>query len=122
MPLSEREKRILDEIEKQLYEEDPAFARTVRRRSPRMDDVRRGKLGVLTFILGFVALIGFFIWGSLPAGVVAFAAMVTGIVLVTGSLRGLASSRGARGVPPREQLGRMLSEWERRVRDRYKRL
>jgi Protein of unknown function (DUF3040) len=122
VPLSEREKRILDEIEKQLYEEDPSFARTVRRRVPRMDDARRAKLGVLLFVFGLVSLLAFFVWGSLPAGVFAFAAMVAGIVLVAGSLRGLSSSQGARGSRPREQLGRMLSEWEQRVRQRYKRL
>lgn len=121
MPLSEREQKILEEIERNLYEEDPKFARDVRRRAPRMDEVRRIKLGAVLFASGLAVLVGFFVSQSLLIGVVAFGAMVAGIVLVAGSIRGVGPvrSRDARG--RRDRLARRFEEWESRMRQRYKR-
>ena len=120
MPLSEREKRIFDEIERQLGVEDPAFARDAHKGSTRMDEMRRLRWGATSFLAGFVILIGFFVSGWLIAGVAAFAAMVAGIVLVAGSLRDIASTRRS-GQGPRERVARVLEGWEQRMRQRYKR-
>ncbi|MBA2426635.1 MAG: DUF3040 domain-containing protein [Actinobacteria bacterium] len=122
MPLSEREKRILDDIEKQLYAEDPGFARSVRRRAPRLDEIHRVKLGASVLLIGFVVLIAFFVTGSLLAGVAAFAGMVAGIVLIAGSLRDLSAGRRSEASGRKQRLGALLEEWERRVKQRYKRL
>jgi hypothetical protein len=119
MPLSNREQRILDEIERNLSKEDPSFARDVRRHAPRMGEIRRAKLGVTTFAVGFAALLGFFIWRLLALGVIAFGAMVAGIVLVAGSVRGLVPARHGPG--PRQRIARSFGQWEQRLRDRYKR-
>lgn len=121
MPLSEREQRILEEIEKNLYQEDPSFARDVGRRSPRMDEVRRAKLGVLTFLCGFALLIGFFVSRSVLVGVIAFGAMVGGIVLVAGAIKGLASGRGMPQGIRRDRLTALIHSWEQRLRRRYRR-
>jgi hypothetical protein len=121
VPLSDREQKILQEIEKNLYDDDPRFARDVRRRAPRMEEVRRTKLGAALFVLGFAVLIAFFVSSSLLVGVVAFGAMVAGIVLVAGSIRGLGSSGGA-GLPARrDRLVHKFGEWGARIRKRYKR-
>lgn len=120
MPLSEREQRILDEIEKNLHEEDPAFARTVREQAPRMDEIRRIKLGIALFVVGFAVLIAFFFSGVVAIGVVAFGLMVGGIVVVAGAIRVLASER--RSAPVRRQrLAHRIGRWEERIRQRYKR-
>ncbi|MDP9069032.1 MAG: DUF3040 domain-containing protein [Actinomycetota bacterium] len=119
MPLSDHEQRILDEIEKNLYREDPAFARHARDRRSGADQRTRVRLGALLFVLGFIGLFVFFYSGSVIVGVLAFAAMVLGIVILTAGLRAIASPRDfVRG--PADRMSRALSEWEERVRRRYK--
>jgi hypothetical protein len=121
VPLSEREQRILEEIEKDLYKEDPTFARAVRTRTPRMDELRRVRWGALLFILGLGILMAFFVTQSLVVGVAAFVAMVGGIVMIAGALRGLASAGDADGPNRRQRMSRALGDWEERIRQRYKR-
>jgi hypothetical protein len=121
VPLSDREQKILEEIERNLYREDPAFAQGVRRRGPRMDEMRRAKLGALLFVCGFGLLIGFFVSSAVLIGVVAFAAMVGGIVLVAGSIRAMGPWRRAGTDAPRDRWGRALRDLEQRIRRRYKR-
>jgi hypothetical protein len=121
VPLSDREQRILEEIEKNLYQEDPVFARDVRRRAPKMEEIRRVKLGAATFVLGFVGLIAFFVLRVLILGVAAFGAMVAGLVLVAGSMRVLVPSRRSNGPGARDRLARNFGQWEQRFRERYKR-
>jgi hypothetical protein len=119
VPLSEREKRILDEIEKNLHEEDPGFARTVRQPGPPMDELRRIKLGVALFVGGFIMLISFFFSGAVGIGVLAFGLMVAGIVLIAGALRVLATERRS-GPDPRQRFAQRLGGWEERLRQRYR--
>lgn len=119
MPLSEHEQRILDEIEKNLHEEDPTFARSVREQAPRMDEIRRIKLGAGVFAAGFVVLISFFFSGALAVGVIAFGLMVGGIVLIAGALRVIATERHSAPVR-RQNVARRIGRWEERLRQRYK--
>jgi len=121
VPLSEREKRILDEIEKNLYHEDPHFARGVKRESPRMADRRRVQAGVLLFIIGFATLIGFFITGNVIIGVLAFGAMVGGIVIIAGSIKGSVAPRRPPGPAIGERITQNMRAWEERFRQRYRR-
>ena len=118
MPLSEREQRILEEIEQSLYKEDPSLARKRRSALSRTGKMR---LGVALVLVGFGLLFAFFISGSLFLGVLAFGAMVGGIVLVAGSTR--SGGRGQMPVAngPRDRLFDALHSWEERVRRRYKR-
>jgi VIT1/CCC1 family predicted Fe2+/Mn2+ transporter len=123
VPLSERERKILQEIERDLYREDPAFARDVKR-APRFAESTRARLGIAMFVCGFLMLIAFFVVTSatssqalsLLLGVLAFAAMVAGIVMMVGSVRSLVASKEQ----PRDRLAQALKRWESRVRDRYK--
>jgi hypothetical protein len=57
MPLSEDEQRILNQIEQQFYESDPAFAQSVSQSSLYRHAFRNIKWGALLFILGLVFLI-----------------------------------------------------------------
>ncbi len=115
VPLSDREQKILEEIEKNLYEEDPRLAREAERKS-HLDGSSRFKLGMLLFFLGLAILVGFFVSGLVLIGVVAFGAMVGGILLLAGSAKDMASSSRA----GREQVTQRLSHWEQRLRDKYK--
>jgi hypothetical protein len=119
VPLSDHEQRILDEIEKNLLQEDPAFARQVKERAEHRDGRSRIRIGSLSFVAGFVGLFIFFASTVVVVGVVAFAAMVLGIVLIAGGVRSLASGRELLS-SPKERIGTIFSRWEERVRDRYK--
>lgn len=77
MPLSEHEQRLLDQIERALYAEDPKFAHSVRSKSPQIHYKRRIVKAALGFVVGVVALM---------TGLVMNAGSVTIIVSVTGFL------------------------------------
>ncbi|MFN2526627.1 MAG: DUF3040 domain-containing protein [Actinomycetota bacterium] len=120
MPLSEREQQILEEIEKNLYAEDPAFARGVRKSSPQAKEFKHLKLGAGLFAVGLVLLVSFFVSRLLLFGVLAFAAMVGGIVLVAGAMYALASAQ-AKQLKVGTRFTRTFEDWDRRLRDRYRR-
>ncbi|MDQ3986922.1 MAG: DUF3040 domain-containing protein [Actinomycetota bacterium] len=116
MPLSEREQRILEEIEKNLHQDDPALGRSVG--MSRTGNTRRIRLGTLIFLSGFGLLIGFFISGAVLVGVLAFGAMVTGIFIAVTAAGATVSSKRRAG---KERLTQAVTEWERRIRQRYRR-
>lgn len=122
MPLSEHEQRVLDEIEKNLHEEDPRFARQVRRASPKLIEASRAKLGAATFVCGFLVLIAFFVTQAIFVGVLAFGSMVTGIVLVASSTRGIVSASKAGGRNTGERIKGAVKGLEERIRKRYKKI
>jgi hypothetical protein len=114
VPLSEREQKILEEIERDLYREDPGFARG-RRTGPRLPTATRARLGVVLFAAGLVSLFAFFAKQWLALGVIAFGAMVAGVVLIAGSVRTIAGE-----AQPRERVSALFKRWEDRFRQRYK--
>jgi hypothetical protein len=57
MPLSEHEQRLLDQIERALYAEDPKFASTVRGARLRRPSRRRRLQGIALFVLGIAMLV-----------------------------------------------------------------
>lgn len=121
MPLSEHEQKILDEIEKSLYEQDPKFARGVRKQAPFTRDLLRARNGALVFLIGVALLIAFFVSGLLVVGVAAFATMVAGVVILSTSFGGMAreaKDQAGRGV--REAQGK-AAHWQDRLRERFRR-
>ena len=94
MPLSEHEQRLLDQIERALYQDDPKFASTVRATDLRTHMRRRMRRAALVLALGFslllVGLIGF--KGSVigtVVGVAGFVVMVGALLLAMTSWRRL---------------------------------
>ncbi len=85
MPLSEHEQRLLDQIERALYQEDPKFASTVRQTDLRTHMKRRLVKAALVLVLGFgVLLVGVTRPPGLPQaliGIAGFALMVGALVL-----------------------------------------
>lgn len=57
MPLSEHEQRLLDQIERALYAEDPKFASTVGRARLRRPSRRRRVQGAALFVVGVALLV-----------------------------------------------------------------
>lgn len=57
MPLSEHEQRLLDQIERELYAEDPKFASQVRGTKMRRPTRRRRIQGIVLFAVGVALLV-----------------------------------------------------------------
>lgn len=57
MPLSEHEQRLLDQIERELYAEDPKFASTVRGKKLSGPSKRRRLEGIAVFVIGVALLV-----------------------------------------------------------------
>jgi hypothetical protein len=92
MPLSEHEQRLLDQIERALYAEDPKFASTVRGGRLRRPSRRRRLQGVAVFALGLILLVLGMVVPVKPAdipvvSVVGFLVMFAGAVIVLSSMR-----------------------------------
>jgi len=114
MPLSEREQQILDELEKELSGDRRVSSRTAA--GGGTDRFRGLKLGVVLIVLGVMMLVWFFASGLLIPGVVAFAAMVGGIVLGASSIR----SEVGGGEGAGERIARAVGDWEQSVRRRVR--
>jgi Protein of unknown function (DUF3040) len=79
VPLSEHEQRLLDQIERALYTEDPKFVHAVRSTDPQVHYKRRIVKAVLGFVLGVCALMAGLV---INAGSVTIAVSVTGFLLM----------------------------------------
>lgn len=79
MPLSEHEQRLLDQIERALYAEDPKFASTVRSTDLRTHMRRRMVRAGVLFAAGFVMLLAGI--QEPVVGIIGFVVMLLGLVL-----------------------------------------
>jgi hypothetical protein len=130
MPLSEHEQRLLEQIERALYAEDPKFASTVRGGKLRRPSRRRRVQGVVLFVLGIVMLVlGVVFQGTWLAGVpvisiVGFLAMLGGAILaLTGAGKKAAATNAegeaAPGAGTEKERSRFTSRMEERFRRRF---
>ena len=92
MPLSEHEQRLLDQIERALYAEDPKFASTVRGARLRRPSRRRRLQGIALFVLGVALLVLGVILPLKPGGVpvvslLGFLVMFLGALLTLSAIR-----------------------------------
>jgi len=122
VPLSEHEQRLLEQIERALYAEDPKFASTVRGGRLRKPTRRRRLQGVALFVVGLVLLVvGVAVqqlWlGSFPVvSVIGFLAMLGGAVLAVTSVGGNSQAAPAKDAEPDKNrfTGRMEERFRRR--------
>jgi hypothetical protein len=129
VPLSEHEQRLLDQIERALYAEDPKFASTVRSTDLRAVMRRRIRYAVLLFLIGF-GLMLFFVKN--PAfGIAGFAVMVCAFALALSAWKRMSGApstlrvvdgRTERPTRRRNSHGspkqRLEERWQRRWDDR----
>lgn len=125
MPLTEREKQILDEIEQNLYSEDPGLAREIR--EPWWKKFRQVKVGAALVVAGIACLVAGFVVNDLllVLGLVAFVMMLLGIVLLSSATHDIARDRIALGrSAPSDPLpgtaSDKLAAWQEKLRQRYK--
>jgi hypothetical protein len=133
VPLSEHEQRLLEQMERALYAEDPKFASSLRGKDPRSNFRRRVVLAVIGFVVGvvllmtglvtqvlLVSLLGFLLmFGSALFAVTSYRAVTTasqlGVVDPSGVRR--PPQKAAAGRRPRSSAGfmaRMEERWNRR--------
>jgi len=122
MPLSEHEQRLLEQIERALYAEDPKFASTVRGGRFRKPARRRRAQGVALFVLGLVLLVvGVAVkalWlGGVPAvSVLGFLVMLAGALLAVTSVTG---GKAAASTEAETDRHRFTDRMEQRFRRRF---
>jgi hypothetical protein len=87
VPLSEHEQRLLEQMERALYAEDPKFASSLRSAGPRPGSRRTAAIGVLVALVGVALLVAGAATSIIPLGVVGFLAMLGGTFVVIRSLR-----------------------------------
>ncbi|WP_440694295.1 DUF3040 domain-containing protein [Clavibacter nebraskensis] len=97
MPLSEQEQRLLEEMERSLYHNDADFVATVsgRRSRPNYTMV---VVGVLVIVLGIAALAAGVITKLAVIGILGFAIMIVGALLIF-SPRGTVADASASTAP-----------------------
>ena len=108
MPLDDREQRILEEIERQFYQEDPKLAETVRNTTLASVSTRNLKWAILALVVGAALMFGFFTRVTLVA-LVGFALMVLSVAWIVAIVRvrtGVGASRS-----PSAWLGRAQRRW-----------
>ena len=118
MPLSEREQKILEEIEKNLYAEDSRFARDRPRRGTGPKLGRRARLGASLFLAGFILLIAFFITRLLIVGLLGFGGMVAGIVLLASPVSALVNATKENAEQRGRDVKSSIGEWRDDVKKR----
>ena len=143
MPLSEHEQRLLDQIERALYQDDPKFASTVRSSDLRTHMKRRLRRAAVILVIGFVLLLAGVVIHPV-VGVAGFVVMLGALLLALSSWKRLGStsttlrSVGADGTPGSERrpsrsrkpksrktgssggslLGRLEERWNKRWDER----
>lgn len=87
MPLSEHEQRLLEQMERALYAEDPKFASSLRSSGAKPGARRSAVSGVLAALAGVAALVAGAATSIILIGVLGFVLMLVGTVLVIRALR-----------------------------------
>ncbi|HSK58996.1 MAG TPA: DUF3040 domain-containing protein [Actinomycetospora sp.] len=127
MPLSEHEQRLLEQIERALYDEDPKFASTVRGGKLRRPSRRRRIQGIALFVIGIVMLVlGVVFMSSTPGvgiviSVVGFLAMFSGAVLAITSFGARKKEAAGEGAAPGAQTEKERSRFTSRMEERFRR-
>ncbi|MFC5289238.1 DUF3040 domain-containing protein [Actinokineospora guangxiensis] len=126
MPLSEHEQRLLDQIERALYAEDPKFASTVRGARLRKPSRRRKLQGIVLLIVGAALLVtGVMlpkVAGVPIVSLLGFLIMFGGALLAWTSFRGGGDKAAAEGEAPSGGASAppSRSNFSQRMEDRFR--
>ncbi len=120
MPLSEHEQRMLDQIERALYEDDPKFANSVDERRIRR---RRPFIAGTAFLIGLICLVSGVMLAQQALGF-GVAASVVGFLLMVGGVGLLVFGQpvgGGRGGAPaaKRPQSNLSDRMEQRFRRRF---
>lgn len=112
MPLNEHEQRILDEIERRLYEEDPKLAQTVKKASLGRLNRRRVRVVGVLFVVGLVIMLGSFT-RSAPIAGLGFVIMVASGGWIAMSIRATRTSESGGSFSVAGWADRLRQRWRR---------
>ena len=128
MPLSDHEQRLLEQIERALYAEDPKFASAVSSTDLRTHARRRVRRAVVLLVLGMGALLAGVMTSTVLLGVAGFCVMLFALVFAGSQYKrvsrpDLRVAGSDRPAPRRKQrrmplLQRMEERFKRRFDDR----
>jgi hypothetical protein len=140
VPLSEHEQRLLEQMERALYAEDPKFATSLRGTDPRRHGRRRVAVASVGFALGVVLLMTGLVTTVLPVSILGFIVMLVSLLFAITSWRQANAAPDLKvvgGTPPggdrrtgggrkgdtrrpsgRGFMGRMEDRWNRRRDER----
>ncbi len=118
MPLSEQEQRLLEEMERSLYQNDADFVATV---TP-----RRGRpnytvmvVGILVGVLGVAALVTGVIVRQPIIGVLGFVVMFAGVLIAVAPPRRAGAAPAPRQAPSRRGAPSGTSSFMKNLNDRW---
>lgn len=120
MPLSEHEQRLLEQMERALYAEDPKFASSLRSAGPRPGSRRQAALGVVVALGGLAVLVLGAASSLIPVGVLGFLMMLFGSYAVVRSMRASATTEVAPNAPaaPTQPNSGFMDRMDERFRRR----
>ncbi|WP_255768433.1 DUF3040 domain-containing protein [Pseudarthrobacter sulfonivorans] len=120
MPLSEHEQKLLEQLEKQLHEDDPKFANSMGSDPGRTWSTRHLVIGVLAALAGIALLLVGVTTQIIIVGVLGFVVMGGGVYFATmrnASGSKAASAAGKSGKPRSSFMSSLEERWDERRRD-----
>ncbi|HET7138956.1 MAG TPA: DUF3040 domain-containing protein [Arthrobacter sp.] len=122
MPLSEHEQKLLEQLEKQLHEDDPKFANSMGSDPGRTWSTRHIVIGVLCALAGIALLLVGVTVQNIFVGVLGFVVMGGGVYFATmrnnaGGKQRSASGTGKSGKPRSSFMASLEERWDERRRD-----
>jgi len=124
VPLSEHEQRLLDQIERALYAEDPKFAASYRATDLRKHYRRRIVRCAILFVLGVLLLMSGVISKEIAIGVLGFVVMLVALVFGATSWQRFSGNREGASPRPRGDAKQSRSprvSWKARLEERWRR-
>jgi hypothetical protein len=127
VPLSDHEQRLLEQMERALYAEDPKFATSMRGSDLRARYRRRAVLAGLAFLVGVAGLMAGAVIQVIPLGVVGFLVMLVSAWYAVTSWRHipepgeLGITAATPGAPPAGKRPRKKAGFMERVEERWRR-
>ena len=120
MPLSEQEQRLLEEMERSLYQNDADFVAAVGGRGGRRN-YRTVVIGILVAIVGVAAVVAGVVLRQPIIGIAGFVVMFVGVLLALSSpKRGAPAQESSARRPQQPRQGfmdRLNDRWESRQDD-----
>ena len=114
MPLSDREKRLLDEMEAALLTEDPRLVSALSA-NPGLPSRKRIMMGVGLVLLGLVTLFGGLISKVTPIGILGFLIALSGVISAISSFTPGIGKKAAKKPRARSSISeRMEKRWDNR--------
>ncbi|WP_400159102.1 DUF3040 domain-containing protein [Arthrobacter sp. BPSS-3] len=120
MPLSEHEQKLLEQLEKQLHEDDPKFASSMGSDPVRSWSTRHLVIGILGTLAGVLLLLLGVSLQNIIVGVLGFVVMGGGVYYATMRNGGVKAKTGGTPRKPGKPRSSFMSNLEERWEERHR--